>query len=370
MRTIWKKHGRLEIALTPTLPGVWRAKAGGWYVRGRAIDPKTGRLKEVGRLLNLPEASAALTWLERELQRIRAGEVTQPKTSRQRFAAFAASLLERKTAVEKIWSAKGRQKWQGILEHHLIPAFGAMWVDAITRADVEVWREELAGKVARGELAPATANTRLAVLRVILGAVRPGGANPAAVERFDEESPYTEEWPNALAPHDVPRFLAEMRHAYPQHFAMTALGFATGLRPSSMRPLRRCGPSSDLRDDGTLLVRRSVTLGEAADRTKTGRKQKIHLPDDMMEILRWHIGRMVGPQAASDLLFPSDTGGFRADSVLDKPFKRVARQGAARQGRARLGVAGQGAAWVAQAARGNSGGRWCRCRENETSLRV
>jgi len=45
---------------------------------------------------------------------------------------------------------------------------------------------------------------------------------------------------------EVRPFLAKMREMFPQHFAMTALGFATGLRPSTMRPLRREGPQSDM----------------------------------------------------------------------------------------------------------------------------
>ena len=32
-----------------------------------------------------------------------------------------------------------------------------------------------------------------------------------------------------------------MLEQYPQHYAMTLLGMATGLRPSSMRPIRRGG---------------------------------------------------------------------------------------------------------------------------------
>jgi hypothetical protein len=53
-----------------------------------------------------------------------------------------------------------------------------------------------------------------------------------------EHPTYTHEQPNSLLVEGVPRFLALMRALYPQHYAMTALGFATGLRPSSLRPIR------------------------------------------------------------------------------------------------------------------------------------
>ena len=53
----------------------------------------------------------------------------------------------------------------------------------------------------------------------------------------------------------VPRFLAKMRQLYPQHFAFVCLGLSLGHRPSTLRPLRRSGPTPDfLPKEGVLLV--------------------------------------------------------------------------------------------------------------------
>ncbi len=123
-------------------------------------------------------------------------------------------------------------------------------------------------------------------------------------------------------------FLSKLRELFPQHFAMAALGFATGLRPSSLRPLRRSGPTPDvILTSGVLLVRRSQTRGkEVMETTKTARHQRVSLPKDLVSILEWHIDSLPeGPMADSELLFPSETGGFRAPSVLDKPFRVVAK---------------------------------------------
>ncbi len=70
-----------------------------------------------------------------------------------------------------------------------------------------------------------------------------------------------------------------MKDTFPQHFAMTALGFATGLRPSSLRPLRRLGGLADVKwDENVLLVRRSQTVGdEVMETTKTKKRQKLFL---------------------------------------------------------------------------------------------
>jgi len=120
-----------------------------------------------------------------------------------------------------------------------------------------------------------------------------------------------------------------MRAKYPQHFAMTYMGFATGLRPSSLRPLRRNGPTPDvLWNEGRVLIRRSNSRGTAVMLgTKTGGDEEIVVPEQLLAVLRWHVETQLrpGPQQESDLLFPSEVGGFRSPSCLDKPFKQVAK---------------------------------------------
>ncbi len=119
-----------------------------------------------------------------------------------------------------------------------------------------------------------------------------------------------------------------MRELFPQHYAMVFLGMVTGLRPSSLRPLRRKGPKADiLWDENKLLVRRSHTVGdEVMNTTKQRVKYSIHLPAEAMDVLRWHVSTQLetAEQKESDLLFPALTGGFRAPSVLNKPFAEVA----------------------------------------------
>jgi hypothetical protein len=90
-------------------------------------------------------------------------------------------------------------------------------------------------------------NGWLRVLRVITAAAAADLELPrdpiAAVKDIDTSAhrTYSDEAPNSLRPEDVPRFLGTMLQRYPQRFAMVVLGFVTGLRPSSLRPLRRCG---------------------------------------------------------------------------------------------------------------------------------
>jgi hypothetical protein len=79
-------------------------------------------------------------------------------------------------------------------------------------------------------------------------------------------------------------------------------------------------------DDGVLLVRRSQTVGdEVMNTTKTRQHQRIAIPEDLVAILRWHVDTLPDGEEIekSELLFPSDVGGFRAPSALDKPFALV-----------------------------------------------
>jgi integrase len=108
---------------------------------------------------------------------------------------------------------------------------------------------------------------------------------------------------------------------------MTFLGFATGLRPSTLRPLRRSGATPDVRwDEGAVLIRRSNTIGdEFMNTTKTKLRQRITVPPEVMEVLRWHVAtQLTTPeQTASELLFPAEDGGFRSVSFLKKAFATV-----------------------------------------------
>ena len=317
---------------TPTKPGVWRLQDGGHYVRGRATDPRTGRQHAVSMPLRHANASEAYAELQRRLTTIRSGR-SRDARPRMRFAEFAASLFERKVLRNELRSAKTRLTWQTTLEQHLLPVFGEMFFDALTRSDIEEWLDAQARKVHDGSYSPISVNGWFAILRVIVNAASReldlernpiDGVRPLDVSGH---RPYTEEEPNALTAEELQRFLSAMRRRWPQHFAMTALGFATGLRPSTMRPLRRTGPTPDvLWEEGALLIRQSHTIGdEVMASTKTRRYQRLALPDELMEIFRWHVDRLPdGPMQDSELLFPSETGGFRAASCLDKPFADVA----------------------------------------------
>jgi len=327
----WIYRWKNWIAATPSKPGVWRRKEGGYLVRARAKDPRTGKLKEVKLVLRDLDAPGAYARLQEELRKIREGTQASARC-KPRFCDYAVSLVERKVKTGEIKSAASREQWANDLRVHFLPEFGLLFMDQIRRVDLEAWRTKVAGLIEAGKYSPATANGWIDKLRVIF--------NTAYIELELDRNPiecfkpfdtstrptYTEEQPNSLTASELQGFLREIRERHPQHFAMVALGFATGLRPSSLRPLRRKGPESDvLWDEGAILVRRSHTLKqEVMNTTKTGLRQKIALPAEMMDILRWHVDKLPeGPMRESDLLFPGKDGGLAGCATLASTWRRL-----------------------------------------------
>jgi len=319
------------------LPGVWLRRDGGCFVRFRVTEKATGRQREVLKVLPEADRSTALKWIDHERKRIRDG-VTSAQTLKLRFSEFAESLFRRKVNAREILSEAGREKWKHTLQHLIagtehVAGFGDYYIDQIQPMHVEAWRASIGELITAGTYSPTTANGWLGVLKHITKRAKRELRLPfdpaEGIPGFDtsEHETYTEEEPNALTSGELPAFLACMKETFPAQYAMTFLGFATGLRPSTMRPLRRTGTTPDfLWEKGVILVRRSHTLSdEPMNTTKTKLRQRITIPSEVMDVLRWHVATQLKTpeQKASELLFPAEDGGFRSQSFLKKAFAMV-----------------------------------------------
>src|SRR5689334_17087579 len=106
-RKKWIRRYKAWIAPTP-MSGVWEHQEGGYLVRSRVVDPATGRMKEIKKVLRDADFGAACQWLEQERARVAAGIVRAP-ADRTRFGEYARAVLDRKVALREIRSAKGRE---------------------------------------------------------------------------------------------------------------------------------------------------------------------------------------------------------------------------------------------------------------------
>ena len=142
----WIRRWKFSIAPKPVLPGVWRKEEGGFVVRGRTKDPRTGRTREVLKVVACTEPADALKELRLALGEIRAGNAA-PMQSQIRFCDWSVSLLERKIVRGEIRSAATIEKWKHTLRDHLIPHFGTLFMNQIRRADIEHWKDTVARRL-------------------------------------------------------------------------------------------------------------------------------------------------------------------------------------------------------------------------------
>ncbi|MBX3215229.1 MAG: site-specific integrase [Labilithrix sp.] len=333
--------------MTTKHDGVYRLKEGGFLIRALLVHPLTGKRKEVKKvLLDCVSADNAAAHLLDEKKKVRVGLVVAAP-SKTRFADFAISVNEEKIANRKIKSAKSRDNKKTLLAHLIdgvtgesgarVDGLGDYYIETLPTERIEQWRREVQALIMADDYSPTTCNTWLRELRTICREAKRRFklAAPATegISMFDtsEVETFTPEDPNSLGENaeKVSEFLATMKELYPQHFAMTFLGFIMGLRPSMLRPVRRKGSESDVDfDKGMIWFRRSHTRGNEVMRmTKNGLRYGVGLPPEAMAVIRWHIDTQLttDEQKESDLLFATEEGGFRAPCVLNKPFAVVSK---------------------------------------------
>lgn len=352
----WVIRWGYEMSATAVTEGIYRLKAGGYYGRGRYTAP-SGRRVSVDRVMRDAktgrEAAQRLAVAVAEEAAKASGETS----AGQLWSDFAVSRLEERKRKGKVKSEATIERWA-----EAIPIFCDAWgtvdVRDFTRRHIDRWLDttvakwmsvgrtvtkkrrigdgsrrtrELAEVPITTVLKPSYVNGWLRVLRSICNAIKVKFDLPKSafegIEFFAEGRHFTKEKPNSLPPNRVPQFMALAWEKYPQHYAMIFLGMVTGLRPSSLRPLRRKGPEADLDwTTGELLVRRSHSRKQKImDKTKTGKDGSITLPAAMIAILRSHVERLTGKQLESDLLFPAADGRLRTRGVLVKPFAVIAK---------------------------------------------
>ena len=220
------------------VPGIHALGKGKYRVRVRLKDQQTGRAIERDRIAvadSIRSAAKLKQRLAEELLREQRGEEVEEQ--RRTLGDFATSWLRGQ------WSSllpSTRDKYTTLLDRHILPDLGHLFVDGITVESVEAWRDRK--KESEG-YAAATVNGLLALLRTILGrAARVEGLpfNPAlevkALPLDDVRT--TNDEPNALTPAELERFLVVARERQPQHYAMILTLLTTGMRLSNARALR------------------------------------------------------------------------------------------------------------------------------------
>lgn len=216
--------------------------------------------------------------------------------------------------------------YRGLLDGHILPAFGAYGLREITPEMVDDWHDQLLPH----------APTRRAHAYVLLSSIMKSAAtarrplvdvNPCQVEHASKVDRVSESVPA------TPAEVFTITQAMPERLRAAVLIAAWGgLRFGELTELRR----SDVLLDGNKVavrVSRGVTWlrGEGpvvGSPKSTAGRRTVHLPPSLRDDIARHLDEHTGP-APDALLFPSAGGGHLNPSTLMKPYRR-AREAAGR----------------------------------------
>lgn len=295
----------------PQYPGVQRRPDGRFRIRVKARDPKTGRLKELKKVLDVATHAKAAKAKQELREQFEAGSTTR---NRVRLTDYARSWLRGKLPKLK---PSTRDKYALVLGRHVLPAVGDHYVDKIDRDDVIAWLDAQRGK-------PSTVNGRLRVLRTVMADATVDldlARNPCARVGAKSE-PHREGDHNRLTAEELDKVLAALKQLEPERYPLFLALAYTGSRVGEVTALQW--------DDvdfgaGTVHVQRARWKKHIGS-TKTGRTRRLPMPDVLAMALKAHRRALMERQLngfEDGWVFPSETGWPVYASTLQKPLKRA-----------------------------------------------
>ena len=293
-------------------PGIWMTGPNQFRVRVRWKDPRTGLEKDAIRVIEDATFPEAVKLKLEMLEKLQGSQIENDK-NQLTVGDFAQEWFDKLPG----HLAPGTfEKYRTILECHFLPAFGNWLLSSVTLLDLESWRD-----AQRQKYAANTVNDHIMVAKLVLRrayALQLIGHDVTfgwrAVPVTDTRICFGE--PNALTEDECRRFLSETKLRYPQHYPIILVMVTTSVRISEARALEW----RDVQwDQDMIIVRRRLSAEKLIDGLKGGQKFKtVPIVPELRQVLR-----DMKKCASSELLFPSRTGGYRARSGLDKPFKVI-----------------------------------------------
>jgi integrase len=204
---------------------------------------------------------------------------------------------------------------------HILPTFGPMRLDAISRDDVAAWVEAMRAKATpRGEpLSETTVRSVFAILRVILrdAAAEFGFQDPTHRIRFVGGVGEHRTQRETLTSEQTGQLLAAVAARAPWWLPQVAVLCTTGMRPSELYALTW----GDFNTDAAVIrVRASAVLGAVAEPKSARARRRVPIPREVAQLVA--DSRLPGA-SDDELVFPSLTGGFRSPSTLLHFLRRV-----------------------------------------------
>lgn len=282
-------------------PGITELSDGRKRIRLRAVNPKTGRMQEIDKLIRATLKEAVRL---REEWRLDVQNADQVAREIPRLRDYVESWLRSRALSVKASTAI---TYAEALAHYVLPDLGDFFLEKITDADVKAWQIELSQRLGAG-----TVNSALIMLRMVLAdavAEYQLPHNPVSRVKRLPVSLCTDEEPNLLTAEELGRVLAAFKEYEPRHYPL-ALGLSlTGVRYGEATAWRW----GDIDEEaGVIRVRRAQWRGIVGT-TKTGTVRSVPLVPELKTVLREHRTQLATTGLSvldSDWVFPGEDGGL------------------------------------------------------------
>jgi len=265
---------------------IWREKKGRYRVRLAAVDPRTGKQREVNRVV-----IGSLSDARREREQLRGGiHAGDDERARLTLGEYAKRWTEARSPRLK---PSTRERYKDAMRLHIMPAFGDRYLDAVQKVDVDAWAARAVTRTrARGRAPyrPQTVNGWLRILQTIYrdAAADLGIPNPLA-RLAPLPTTTVEDRREALTAPQVTLLLEHVREEEPEAYPLLLTLVLTGMRWGEATALQW----GDI-GDGVIVCKRAHVRGTVAT-PKTGPKV-YPLPAVLEAALQAHRRELVADQ--------------------------------------------------------------------------
>jgi|GEM_PF-1209648 len=298
-------------------PGIEAMSDGRRRIRLRAVDPRTGRMKEVDRVVTVSKEEAIRLQQQwrRDIHSADQKSVVVP-----RLVDYATSWIKSRTLAVKPSTA---ETYALVLDCYVLPHLGDFFLDKLTDRDVREWHAGLLDRMAK-----QTVNNALRMLKMVLG----DGCAEFNLPRSPAERVRTfpvrhspDDDPNLLSPEELGKVLAAFRSTEANDYPLALTLALTGLRFGEASALRW----SDVREDeGLIRVVRGQWKGHVST-TKTGVARSVPLVPELADTLRDHRAALVAqqhPGLTEGWVFSDERGALLRKNYLRIPLARVMKR--------------------------------------------
>lgn len=318
-------------------PGVYRVDDMTYWIRAKATEGRTGKKKEVEKLLNGVTIQEAAQHRADLVDTIKKPLV---EAQRMRIEDYAKMWLESKKLRLDVSTM---QTYRDALNDHVLPELGSFYYDQLMSTDVQKWidSEMQAGwktntrtatetdgekKKPRKERRTYSRNSIGVWFRVFRTMTRDAMValdlpRDPTLRVSLPEPPVKFSEPNSLTPEQLAAFLEAMRTKYPQHFALVATLAYTGLRFCHASALK--WEDWDKEAGMLRIVRKHFRGVEGPVSRKKQAPREYPVEPELAEILDLHRKVLLANQAPGferGFMFPSERGTFRTANSLDRAW--------------------------------------------------